>query len=86
MKNLLNLRCITRFELGNILKSRCFDEHRPDIGKLLIFMNLKEYNVYDMCRATHSRMAQDFIWFRYEGERVTWKDLNHQNMCPTSRH
>ena len=66
---------ITRYELGNILRSRCYDRRRPDIDKILEFMGLQEYDVYKMCRFTHGKMAQDFIWFRYEGEDLRWEDL-----------
>ena len=66
---------ISRYELGNILKSRCFDEGRPDLPQLLELMGVGEYDVYKMCRATHGKMMQDKIWFRYEGEDLTWEDM-----------
>ena len=66
---------ITRYELGEILKTRCYDPGRPDIDRILEFMGLTEYDVYRMCRFTHGVMEQDFIWFRYEGEDLTWQDI-----------
>ena len=66
---------MTRYELGEILKSRCFDEGRPDISKLLSMMGLSEYDIYKICRYTHGRMVQDKIWFKYDGEDLTWKDV-----------
>ena len=66
---------ITRYELGNILKSRCFDENRPDMPKLLELIGVDEYDVYKICRKTHGKMLQDKIWFRYEGEDLSWEDM-----------
>lgn len=67
---------ITRFELGDvILRNRCYDKSRPDMDRILQSMGLDEYDVYKMCRKTHGIMAQDFIWFRYEGETLEWKDI-----------
>ena len=66
---------ITRFEFGEILRSRCWDEKRPDIDTLLGLIGLHEYNPYEICKKTHGKMVQDDTWFKFEGETMTYKML-----------
>lgn len=51
-----------------ICESRCTKE-------LLESMGLKEYNVYGILRDTHGVDIDDFIWFKYDGEDITWDDV-----------
>ena len=67
--------CITRYEFGEILRSRCWDINRPDIGTLLGLLGLDEYNPYEICKKTHGRMVQDKTWFKFEGETLTYREL-----------
>ena len=66
---------ITRFEFGEILRHRCWDEHRPDIKRLLNLIDLDEFNPYKICLKTHGKMVQDFTWFKFEGETINYKQL-----------
>ena len=66
---------ITRFEFGEILKSRCWDESRPDMNDLLSLIGLNEFNPYEICKKTHGKMVQDDTWFKFEGETLTYKML-----------
>lgn len=66
---------ISRFEFGDILKSRCWDENRANLQKYLNAIGLDEFNPYLICRKTHGVMLQDSVWFRYEGENLSWKDV-----------
>ncbi|MBR1622773.1 MAG: hypothetical protein IJ675_02530, partial [Pseudobutyrivibrio sp.] len=66
---------ITRFEFGEILRLRCWDEHRPDLKTLLSLIGLEEYNPYAICRMTHGKMVQDKTWFKFEGETISYADL-----------
>lgn len=68
---------ISRFEFGDILKDRCWDEHRPDIDRILELIGLDEYNPYEICKRTHGRMYQDSIWFRFSGEVLTYEELKY---------
>lgn len=68
---------MTRYEFGGILKDRCWDEHRPDLKILLEKLGLDEYNPYEICRRTHGKMAQDFIWFRFPGEILTYEEVKY---------
>ncbi len=66
---------ITRFEFGEILRSRCWDEHRSDIHILLQMIGLDEYNIYAICRKTHGKMVQDKTWFKFADETLTYRDI-----------
>lgn len=66
---------IPLFELGEILTWRCWDKKRENIEKYLFKLGLTEFNPYKICRKTHGVMFQDKIWFKYEGENLTWDDV-----------
>lgn len=66
---------VSLFELGEILKWRCWDEHRENIEKYLFKLGLTEFNPYKICRKTHGVMFQDKIWLKYKNENLTWKDV-----------
>ena len=66
---------ITRLEFGEILRSRCWDENRPDMDTLLGLIGLNEYNPYEICKKTHGKMAQDRTWFKFDGETINYKAL-----------
>ncbi len=66
---------ISRFEFGEILRRRCWDEHRADINEILKFIGLDEFNPYKICRITHGKMVQDKTWFKFEGETICYADL-----------
>lgn len=51
-----------------ICRDRCTDV-------MLKHMGLKEYNIYDILRVTHGIDIDDFNWFRFKGENLTWDDV-----------
>ncbi len=65
-----------KFELGEILQSRCWDEHRTNIEKYLYRLGLTSYNVYKIVRKTHGVMFQDMTWFLFPGEKLSWDDVS----------
>ena len=75
IKQIFYKDCITRFEFGEILRSRCWDINRPDIDLLLKALGLDEYNPYEICKKTHGRMVQDRTWFKFDGETLTYREL-----------
>ena len=79
MKQIFYKEQMTRYELGEILRRRCWDEHRPDNAQLLAMIGLNEYNPYAICQKTHGRMAQDKTWFKFEGETINFQDLVRDN-------
>lgn len=66
---------MTRYELGQIMRTRCWDEHRDGLKRLLKAIGLSEYNPYEICRKTHGVMFQDKIWFCYKGEQLSYEDV-----------
>lgn len=66
---------IPLFRLGEIFKSRCWDENRPDLKLQLHSIGLDEYDVYKIVRRTHGLMMQDKIWFCFEGENLTYETV-----------
>lgn len=66
---------ITRNQLNEILKLRCFEEGRPDIMDKLKAMGLSEYRPLDIVRKTHGVSYNDYIWIRFPGEKLTAEDV-----------
>ena len=50
-------------------------KYRADIGEKLTNLGLKEYNPYEIVKRTHGVSYNDFIWFRFPGEKLTSKDV-----------
>lgn len=59
-----------------VLKSRCWDEGRPDMDKLLQGVGLKEYNPLEIVKVTHGVSFNDMFWFKFEDEDISWGDVN----------
>ena len=72
---------ISLFELGEILTTRCWEENRSDIDELLHLIGLHTYDPYAIVSRTHGLMAQDPIWFRFEGEKLTYKEVRRINIA-----
>lgn len=66
---------ITRYELGEILRLRCWDENRDHLERYLNAIGLREFDPYKICRKTHGVMVQDPIWFCFEGEDLRYEDV-----------
>ena len=72
---------ISLFELGEILTTRCWEENRSDIDELLHLIGLDTYDPYAIVRRTHGLMVQDPIWFRFEGEKLTYREVRRINIA-----
>ena len=66
---------ISLFELDEIFKWRCWDQNRENIEKYLYKLGLTQFNPYKICKKTHGAMYQDNIWFKFEGEKLSWSDV-----------
>lgn len=42
---------------------------------LLNSMGLDHYNIYDILYNTHGVDIDDFIWFKFDNEDITWDDV-----------
>ena len=81
VKQIFSSDNISRIRFGEIIRSRCFDEHRTDSQQLLSLLGLKEFNPYEICKITHGKMVQDKIWFKFANEKITYSDLNKEHSC-----
>lgn len=75
LKQLFANKLMTRNQLNRILEFRCWERGRPDIRELLANLGLDEYNPYEIVRRTHGVSYNDYIWFRFPGEKLTSKDV-----------
>lgn len=66
---------MTRYEFGEVLKSRCWDEHRDNLDTYLNKIGVSEYNPYTICEHTHGVMYGSNIWFLFDGEELQSKDV-----------
>ena len=66
---------ITRNQLNEIYKLRCFDENRYDAADKLRAMGLSEYNPQKIVRITHGVSYNDYLWFRFPGEKLRAEDV-----------
>ena len=63
--------------INDFFESRCFDRSRPDKDELLKELGLSDYEPIEIIKRTHGSMCHDFIWIRFEGEDLTWKDISN---------
>ena len=75
VKQIFSKEELSLYELGEILKYRCWDQKRENIEKYLYKLGLTDFNPYKICRKTHGVMFQDKIWFRYKNETLCWNDV-----------
>lgn len=66
---------ISRNQLNEVLKLRCFEEGRSDCAAKLKALGLSEYNPLEIVKKTHGVSFNDYIWIRFPGERLTSKDV-----------
>ena len=66
---------ISRNQLNEVLKLRCFEEGRADIHSKLIALGLMEYNPLEIVKRTHGVSYNDYIWIRFPGENITAEDV-----------
>ncbi len=75
LKQLFAKEDMTRYQLNRILEMRCFEKGRGDIRQILNRFGLTEYNPQALVRKTHGVSYNDYIWFRFPGEKLTAKDV-----------
>jgi len=66
---------ITLDELENWLKWRTFPSTRVNAKELLEAIGMQAYNRWGIVHHTHGVMADDEIWLRFKGERLTHRDV-----------
>ena len=66
---------ITRNQLNEALKLRCFDPNRSDAQDKLKALGLQEYNPLEIVKRTHGVSYNDYIWIRFPGEKLRAEDV-----------
>lgn len=64
------------YHVVSILEGRCWPRNRVNIDELLKACGLETYDVMGIIRATHGRMYNDQVWIRFEGEDLTYEDMD----------
>lgn len=67
---------ITERDLDEFLEWRCVPKTRFNIREILDSMGLQFYEPYEIVRVTHGVMCDDTYWVRFEGESLSWSDVN----------
>ena len=61
-------------ELESFLKTRIFDENRPDKKYILSTLNLINYDPLLIAQKTHGILFQDEIWLHFNNESFSWRE------------
>lgn len=67
---------ITENDLICFLKSRVFDNARPDAKDLLKTIGLSSYNPVEIAKKTHGILMSDYVWLKFDDEPFTWEKAN----------
>ena len=67
---------ITLHLLADLFEKRCWERDRADINKILDKLGLSSYNPFKIIQVTHGVDYDDYQWFRFKGENLTWKDVD----------
>lgn len=62
-------------QLSQILESRCWERNRDDIDTIINNLGLKHYDPLDIVKKTHGVSYNDSLWFQFEGENLSFKDV-----------
>lgn len=66
---------ITMDNFDAFLETRVPDKTREDIDIILRNYDLKFFNPLQMCMKSHGRNMTDFLWMRFNDERMTFDDI-----------
>lgn len=63
------------FRLSTILETRCWQRDCRNIDNYLKKLDIPYYDPLAIVKKTHGVSYNDFLWFRFNGENLTWKDV-----------
>lgn len=63
------------FKLSAILETRCWQRDCSNIDNYLKKLGIPYYDPLEIVKKTHGVSYNDFLWFRFNGESLTWKDV-----------
>ena len=65
----------TRNAFYEFLKSRCYENNRADLKKILESVGMKDNNPYEWIKITHGLKYEDFFWIKESSENITYEDI-----------
>lgn len=68
------------FRLSTILETRCWQRDCQNIDNYLRKLDISYYDPLAIVKKTHGVSYNDFLWFRFNGESLTWKDVAPKRM------
>lgn len=57
------------------LKSRCYEDGRSDLKKLLAQFDMTDNDPIEWCKKTHGINYSDFYWIKFNNEEITWDEV-----------
>jgi len=71
---------ITIQDIKNCFEIRAIPKNRTNINKILNNLGLKEYDIYDVIKATHGISPSDSFWFKFDDENIKYEDIKIGNV------
>lgn len=62
-------------QMYDFIESRCMPKERTQLQDYLEELDLEEYNPWDIVKRTHGVMWEDFLWFKFPGEDISWDEV-----------
>ena len=59
----------------SFLKSRCYEDGRADLKRILAEMDMQDNNPYEWVKKTHGVTWEDYFWIRIDDEKISWEDV-----------
>lgn len=66
---------ITYKNFEKFLESRLPDKTRDDMPEILRRYGLRDFMPVKMCRKSHGRNMTDFLWLRFDDEKLCYNDI-----------
>ncbi len=63
------------FRLSTVLETRCWQRDCRNIDNYLKKLGIAYYDPLAIVQKTHGVSYNDFLWFKFNGESLTWKDV-----------
>lgn len=75
MKQLFWSDSMNILQLSQVFEDRCWERNRDDIHEILNNIGLTSYDPLEIVKKTHGISYNDFLWFQFEGENYSYKDM-----------
>lgn len=63
------------YRLSCLLETRCWQRECRNIDNYLKKLSIPYYDPLSIVKKTHGVSYNDFLWFRFNGENLNWKDV-----------